>query len=150
MAIWRAYELLILYYWVQSFLHNLFWLLTFLHSTFIGFILTPVVNFPSSVPLIICFFFYTLLSSIPDFRFYVGIIPSSTLETVSLYLRYLSLMFPTPNTPLLYFIGIIFFSLIISATMLVLFHHLHQQIFLWLMVAVGSSFSVIVFRDHFN
>ena len=60
-SIWRAYELLIVYYWVKSILHNLFCFIVFLCCTFKVFILTAIIvvrigyRFSKSVHLLFAF-----------------------------------------------------------------------------------------------
>lgn len=79
-----------------------FALSTFLRSTFIGFILSPVIEvligyrFPKLQSHLL-FFFHCSFSHL-RFLILCCYHPSSTLETVGL-------MFPTPNLPLLYFSG---------------------------------------------
>ena len=83
-SIWRAYELLIVYNWVKSILHNLFCFIVFLCCTFKVFILTAIIvvcigyRFANSVSLINGFYFNTFPSSIPYFGFILVSFPRST------------------------------------------------------------------------
>ena len=107
-------------YWLvithKSLLHKLFCLITFLCFKYYRSY-TDSSNSSSywlqifQFPLITCSL-DTLLSSIPDFAFYVGVIFSFALENVDLYL---GLMFPTPNSSLTCFSGIMPFFLLASA-----------------------------------
>ena len=85
-------------------------------------------------------FFDTLPSSITDFGFQVGVIPSSTLKTLGLFLRLMfsmsNLALPLSNLP----VALITFSSWPLQLMLLLFSLLPRQIFLWLMITIRSSF----------